>query len=259
MPDVVVINESTVVSDTELETWTRAVQRQITEQVGPVWGVSATLHNIPKGTPRPPGQWWMVVLDDTDMATALGYHDIGDQGQPMGKVFARTVLAEGWGSQESPSRVLSHETIELLVDPYMDRLLELPDAEYLVEPGDPVYLPTQGYAIDDVLVSGWATPAYYHYSTATRYDYGGYLPGPCPAIIHGTYLMYRQNGGPWQNKQMLEGVQGPDLDRLRYLMRPRHGSRRYRRMIGRANWIRSTAGVPERAELPGAPVAPPRF
>jgi hypothetical protein len=258
MPDVIVINESTVVSDADLATWTRAVQRQITEQVAPVWGVSATLHNIPKGTPRPTGEWWMVVLDDTDMATALGYHDIGDQGQPMGKVFARTTLNDGW-AQESPSRVLSHETIELLVDPKMVRLIELPDAEYLVEPGDPVFLPTQGYPIDNVLVSGWATPAYYHYNTDSRYDFGGHLTGPCPTMVHGTYLMYRQNGGPWQNKQMLVGPDGPELDRLRYLMRPRHGSRRYRRMIGHANLIRSTADVPVRAEHPGAPVAPPRF
>ena len=244
MPDVIVINESSVVNDDDLATWTRAVQRQLNEQVGPIWGVSATLYNIPKGTPRPTGEWWMVILDDTDMATALGYHDIGDQGQPMGKVFARTILAEGWGPRESPSRGLSHEMIELLVDPNMVKFIELADADYLVEPGDPVYLPTQGYSIDNVLVSGWATPAYYHYNTETKYDSGWYLTGPCPTMVYGTYLMYRHNGGPWQSKQMLVGAEGPELDRLRYLMRPRHGSRRYRRMIGRANWIRSTREPP---------------
>lgn len=246
MPDVIVINESTVVNDEDLAAWTQAVQRQITEQVAPYWGVSVRLLNIPKGTPRPTGEMWMVVLDDTDMATALGYHDLGDQGQPMGKVFAKTILAEGWGALESPSRVLSHETIELLVDPHMVRLIQLEDAEYLVEPGDPVFLPTQGYSIDNVLVSGWATPAYYHYNSDTRYDFGEYLTGPCPAMVHGSYLMYRQNGGPWQNKQMLVGVEGPQLDRLRYMMRPRHGSRRYRRMLGRSNWIRSSLEPPDR-------------
>jgi hypothetical protein len=249
MADLYVINESTVVSDEDLATWTRAVQRQITEQVEPFWGVSTTLHNLPKGTPRPTGESWMVVLDDTDMATALGYHDLGDQGQPIGKVFARTVLNEGWGPLESPSRVLSHETIELLVDPKMVRVIELADAEYLVEPGDPVYLPTQGYAIDNVLVSGWATPAYYHYTTDTRYDFGGYLTGPCPTMVHGTYLMYRQGGGAWQDKQMLVGVEGPAADRLRYLMRPRHGSRRHRRVIGRTNWVNSTKEPPRPEEL----------
>jgi len=38
----------------------------------------------------------------------------------------------------------------------------------LVEPGDPVYLPTPGYLIGNVLVSGWATPAHYHYNTDTE-------------------------------------------------------------------------------------------
>jgi|tagenome__1003787_1003787.scaffolds.fasta_scaffold20959323_3 hypothetical protein len=246
MPDIVVINESTVVRDEDLMIWTRAVQRQLDEHVAPFWGVTAKLHNIPKGTPRPTtGDWWMVILDDTDMAGALGYHDLGHQGQPMGKVFARTVLNEGWGALESPSRVLSHETIELLVDPNMVRIIDLPDAEYLVEVGDPVSLPTQGYSIGNVLVSDWATPAYYHYNTDTRYDHEGYLTAPCPAMVHGSYLMYRRPGTlPWQNKQMLVGTEGPELDRLRYLMRPRQGSRRNRRIIGRADWIRSTAAPP---------------
>jgi hypothetical protein len=242
MTDIIVINESTVVSDADLAVWTKAVQRQIDEEVAPVWGISGKLINITKGTPRPAGQWWMVILDDTDMASALGYHDIGDQGHPMGKVFARTALNNP--GQDSPSRVLSHETIEMLVDPNLVRLIELPDADYSVEPGDPVFLPSQGYAIDNVLVSDWATPAYYHYNTDTRYDFRGLLPGPCPAMIHGTYLMFRQHGGPWQNKQLLVGAESPQLDRLRYQMRPLQGSRRYRRMIGRANWIKSTGNAP---------------
>jgi hypothetical protein len=249
MADIIVVNESTMVSDADLATWTRAVQRQITEQVAPFWGVSATLHNLPKGTPLPAAEMLMVVLDDADTATALGYHDLGPDGQPMGKVFARTTINDG--SPDSPSRVLSHEVIELLVDPNLVRFIDLADAQYLVEVGDPVCLPSQGYAIDNVLVSDWATPAYYHFNTDRRFDFRQLLPGPCPAMIHGSYLMFRTNGGAWDHKQMLLGPAGPELDRLRYQTRPAQGSRRYRRLIGRTNWIRS-APKPERQSSPPA-------
>src|SRR3954466_4796421 len=96
VPDIIVLNESTVVEDADLATWTRAVQRQLDEHVRPYWGLTAKLHNVPRGTPRPSGAWWMVVSDDADMANALGYHDLGNHGQPMGKVFARSVIEEGW-------------------------------------------------------------------------------------------------------------------------------------------------------------------
>jgi hypothetical protein len=251
MPDIIVVNESTLVSDTDLATWTAAVQQQITNDVAPFWGVSTTLHNIPKGTQPPSGEWWMVVLDDSDIGGDLGYHDLGDQGQPMGKVFARTTMNDGWGAQDSVSRVLSHETIELLVDPMMVKFIELDDGQYQVEPGDPLSVPSSGYQIDNVLVSAWATPAYYHYNTDTRYDFRGalpgLLPGPCPAMIYGSYLPYRPTGSTqWQSKQAAPDIPpGPELDRFNYLMRPRVGSRRHRRMMGRANWLRSTPVPPQ--------------
>jgi hypothetical protein len=237
MPDIFVINESTIVNDADLATWTRAVQRQVTEQFEPFWGTPATLHNQPKGTPLPRNEILMVVLDDTDQANALGYHDLGPDGQPMGKVFARTTLTDG--SPDSPSRVLSHETLELLVDPNLVRLVELPDADYLVEVGDPVFLPSQGYQIDNVLVNDWATPAYYHFNNDKRFDFQQLLPGPLPTMIHGTFLMFRPRGSSaaFQTKQMLEG---PGADTLRGQMHPAPGSRRSRRLAGRDSWRRST-------------------
>ena len=245
MPDIYVVNESSLVSDQDLQTWTAAVQKQIDNDVEPFWGVSAKLLNVPKGTAAPSGQWWMVVFDDSDTAGDLGYHDVGDQGQPMGKVFARTTMNDGWGAQDSVSRVLSHETIEILVDPNLVRIIDLDDGQYQVEPGDPFSSPANSYQIDNVLVSGWATPAYYHFNSDTRYGFrgtqDGLLRGPCPALIPGAYLPFRPHGSfSWTAKSADPEVPpGPDFDRLTYLRRPRVGSRRHRRMIGRENWIRS--------------------
>jgi hypothetical protein len=38
MPDIYVVNESSLVSDADLQTWTAAVQKQIDNDVGPFWG-----------------------------------------------------------------------------------------------------------------------------------------------------------------------------------------------------------------------------
>lgn len=245
MTDIYVLNESSLVSDAVLQTWTAAVQKQIDHDVAPFWGVSARLLTVPKGTAAPTGEWWMVVADDSDIAGDLGYHDLGDLGQPMGKVFVRTAQNDGWGAHDSPSRVLSHETIELLVDPNLVRVIELDDGQYQVEPGDPFSSPANSYQIDNVLMSGWATPAYYHFNSSTQYGFrgtlDGLLRGPCPAMIPGSYLSYRAHGSlTWTARTADPAVPpGPDRDRLSYLRRPRIGSRRHRRMIGRENWIRS--------------------
>jgi len=43
---------------------------------------------------------------------------------------------------------------------------------------------------------------------------------------------------------MLMMPEGPERDKLLFNMRPGRGSRRYRRMVGRANWIPSTPSAP---------------
>ncbi|UIF89492.1 hypothetical protein KAF44_29135 (plasmid) [Cupriavidus necator] len=35
------------------------------------------------------GTWWLVILDDSDQANAYGYHDVTNDGLPLGKVFAK--------------------------------------------------------------------------------------------------------------------------------------------------------------------------
>lgn len=247
MPDIIIINESTCVSDEDLKTWTAAIQRQLNEHVTPLWGVSATLFNIPKGTEPPGWGQWMVVLDDEQSTVNLGYHDLGPNGQPMGKVLALKEINSPWNApgviRESPSRVLSHEIIEMMVDPNLVRTVEYDGMSYQVEPGDITMLPSQGYAIDNVLVSGFATPAYYRMINDVRYDYGGYLSGPVPTLAHGTYLLQRAVGDDtWTPNVMYAQAESPLLTpyRLHYITRPHLGSRRQRLILGSAKWLRST-------------------
>ena len=71
-----VINESTVLADTDVAPVVAALQKQVSNDFRPIWGTDATLTIVPKGTQPAGGSWWLVLLDDSDQANALGYHDL---------------------------------------------------------------------------------------------------------------------------------------------------------------------------------------
>ena len=108
-----VINESTVLTDAEVTPVVIALQQQVTNDFRPIWGTDAELKMVPQGTQPPTGTWWLVILDDSDQAGALGYHDLTPDGLPIGKVFAASDLKAG----TSWSVTASHELLEMLADP----------------------------------------------------------------------------------------------------------------------------------------------
>src|SRR5262245_16316521 len=108
-----VINESTLLTDSDVIPVVAALQQQVLNDFRPIWGLDAELTVIPQGTPPPIGTWWLVLLDDSDQAGALGYHDLTPDGLPIGKVFAGSDLKFGM----SWSVTASHELLEMLADP----------------------------------------------------------------------------------------------------------------------------------------------
>jgi hypothetical protein len=80
--------------------------------------------------------------------------------------------------------------------------------EYLVEIGDVLSFDVGGYIIDDVLVSGFGTPAYFHWSDGNVFSFrgdgngdpvGGPLPARAPQAM-GTLLCWVEDG---QTKSVL--------------------------------------------------------
>src|SRR5580704_7239638 len=90
-----VINASTVVTDDDVRPVVDAMQKQVTNDFLPAWGVGAQLTFVPSGNTPAPGTWWLSILDDSDQAGALGYHDLTPDGLPIGKVFAGSDLKYG--------------------------------------------------------------------------------------------------------------------------------------------------------------------
>ncbi len=110
---VSVINASTVLTDDQVKVALPALQTQVRRDFAPAWGVDADLSFVPQGSKPVPGSWWLVILDNSDQAGALGYHDLTEEGLPLGKVFAGT--DKHYGNEWTVTA--SHELLEMLGDP----------------------------------------------------------------------------------------------------------------------------------------------
>jgi hypothetical protein len=242
MPDITVaiINESTVVADADVAQYAAALQVQVSQHFAPAWGVDANIVVVPKVNQPPAGSWWLVLLDDTDQAGALGYHDVTSEGLPMGKVFAKTDL----DNHLSVSVTISHELLEMLGDPDVNLTTFIQSSAkvgrlYAYEVCDAVEDDQYGYAIDGVTVSDFVLPAYFEPSTAAhtpgvRYDYGGHLNGAVPTLLSGGYIgeFDVSRGSGWTQKTAAtEGT--PHRGHLRM---PHKGGRSERRRRPRDQW-----------------------
>ena len=230
MPIIAVINESPE-TDSDLAFCVNAIQQQLLQDVAPFWreASDANLVFVPRGHQPPQSAWQVVLLDNADRADALGYHELTAFSLPLAKVFTATTRNDS----QTISRVLSHEIIEMVVNPYIARRQVIGPDIYLVETGDPVHLDRLGYEKLGVLVSNFVTPDYYRYTTGTRYDMRALLPGPCPALVSGGVLCKVTNG-------QMELVQAPDsAPREVDVMRINPGSRRARWQLGHQNWRNS--------------------
>lgn len=246
MIQISVINEATVLVGTDLAPAIAALQRQVSEHFFPTWGIDARLLLAANNNGIKPDSmiWQLVLLDDSDQADALGYHETTAQGQPLGKVFIRTAQQDG----ESWPVVASHELLEMLADPWICETVLVQTSAgvgtlYPREVCDAVEGAT--YRIEDIEVSDFVLPGYWFpgvpgVTPQGPFDYLKRLIAPLPALLPGGYLAEMAVGVPSTGWQQIT-----DLRRLSARHAARPGSRRHRRMIPRAQWRRSsyTKGV----------------
>lgn len=65
-----------VITDNDVKKVVPALQTQVSRDFAPAWGIDADLVFVPKGKKPPAKYWWLVMLDNSDQAGALGYHDL---------------------------------------------------------------------------------------------------------------------------------------------------------------------------------------
>jgi hypothetical protein len=161
------------VTDEDLQTVIRSINRQIREDFAPFWHKSGALRLEGRSSENPDvvknadmrGDAVIYLWDRMDVSAAVGEHRQNSQGVPYGFVF--TELAQAIGEPWSVS--LSHEALELLVDPETNLLVMGPHPEeerevfHWLEVCDAVQAET--YTLDGVLVSNFVLPLYF---TGTR-------------------------------------------------------------------------------------------
>jgi hypothetical protein len=202
-PVITIVNESTIIDDAAVERAIIALQHQITYHFEPHWNAGASLLFEPTPNPK---TWNLFVLDDSDQAGALGYHDF-DPGRPVGRVFAKTDLKYGL----SWTVTASHELLEMLADPDVSRCYQTANQRFhALEVGDPVEADEDGYEIDGVLVSDFILPTWFGQGETGRLDYRGLLAKPLE-LRPGGYASIWQGGG-WHSVDARGIERKPDAD-----------------------------------------------
>jgi len=234
-----VINASTVVTDDDVRPVVDALQKQVTNDFLPAWGVGAQLTFVPTGSTPPAGTWWLSILDDSDQAGALGYHDITPDGLPLGKVFAGTDLK--YGSQWSVTA--SHELLEMLGDPNINLTVFVQNDQstgilYAYEVCDACEADQFAYKIGNVAVSDFVFPSWFEsFRTAgsTQFDQTNQIQNPLQLLAGGYIGVFDVNSGSGWQQQTAEKKPSDTLSRGNV------GSRRERRRTPRQQWIASHA------------------
>jgi hypothetical protein len=191
------VNDSTLVTDTDAKRMASAVSLQVRRDFAPRWfRTPAPLAFYPSLAAVPADVWVLTLLDDSDEADALGYHDETPDGRVYARVFCRDTLTHGGTVLKGPDSVsvtLSHEVLELLADPNVNLWADDGRSrELALEVGDPVE--ASSYDIKGVTVSNFVLQSYFDArSRAGVYDFLGLLKKPW-TMLPGGYQILRSAG-----------------------------------------------------------------
>ena len=182
LPSIAVINFTSTLNDQTVQDAIRAVNRQVLEDFVPIWGYGRQLqlHAVDFQPANPdtlapqkvPADSAMYLVDEASLPGALGFHDLNTRDVPVGFVFV--LNPNDW------TVTLSHEVLELILDPTVNLFVPGPDPRnaqntvlHTYEACDAVE--RLSYAIDEIAVSDFLTPSYFTIGEApgTRNDFLG--------------------------------------------------------------------------------------
>ena len=187
---VALVSQSDSIAFSDVSLVSAAVQKQVTRDFGPIWDVEATVDAFETLEDVPLGYWPMVVRDDVrETQQAEGVH-LDKDGQP----FALIQATDSW------SLTASHECLEMLADPFGERIVagQAPKeakgqkrVQFLVEVCDPPEAEDFAYTSNDVTVADFLTPNFYDPVAApgVRYSFTGAITKP-RSILRGGYISW---------------------------------------------------------------------
>jgi hypothetical protein len=179
-----------------LHTAAAALNVQVTRDLTQFWDVQATVMALASPTKIPAGVWPVFLVKSLPPGEG-GFH-LDKHNQPYAEVIASSTSDE-WTIDAS------HETLEMLVDPYGNRLQNSTSIEiksgkiqdgtaqfgYLVELCDPCEADKYAYPVQGVALSDFITPHFYDpvVTPGTRYSFTGAIKAP-RQILPGGYISW---------------------------------------------------------------------
>jgi len=185
--NLALVAETPHITASQLNKVAAALQKQATRDFGPLWNTQANVSAFAKLEDVPTDYWPIIVQDDINTPGAAGVHE-DKNGQP----FALVQYDSGW------SLTASHETLEMLGDPFGNRLVagQSPKSgqgrvNFLVEVCDPSEDRPFAYTVNGVTVSDFYTPHFFDpvASPGVRYSYTGAITKP-RHVLRGGYLSW---------------------------------------------------------------------
>ena len=197
---IAILNQSTLVTDADAQTMTQAVATQVRLDAAPLWDRAPAAVVFYTDASAVPATAHGIALVDTiqnQPQGVLGFHTEDQGGKLWGVVAAKPELDNGakvLTGDWSVSSVLSHEVLEMFVDPNCN--LWADDGKgsaYSFEACDPVEAPS--YTVRGVSVSNFVTPSWFDpLAPATaQFDKLGQLSTPF-SILKGGYVVYESAG-----------------------------------------------------------------
>jgi hypothetical protein len=207
-PIVTIVNYATVPLPFTVAELAVALQAYCNNCLAPEWAVSCTVQVL---DPPPAvvdlnaalvGKWGLIISDNSDQADALGYHLLGDDGEPRGFCFAETTLADG----EFFSATCSHEFAEMLCDPDCDSMkgpINKQHVFYILEVCDAVE--NTSFLINGLQMSNFVTREWFNPASGmaippnAKFDFMGQLTKPLQLQAGGYVSIWSPRAGWKQN------------------------------------------------------------
>jgi hypothetical protein len=186
--NIALVPEAGGVTPAELLRVSAALQKQVSSHFGPCWGLEASVDPFLELEQVPAGYIPIVLRAPENSARSLDV-SLDSNGQP----YARVSLTAGW------SLAASRACLELLLNPFGQRTVNASSprsdqgpAEILVEAcGAFGEMPT-AYAVNDVAVSDFCTPAFFRAQSARGvelFSFRGSLSAPL-TLLRGGHLAW---------------------------------------------------------------------
>jgi hypothetical protein len=203
---IAVINQSEELTADDVARAAAAVQKQVVNDFGPLWGVTATVSVFPS-LEIPPDYWPVVIRDDIGI-NEPGVHSTEFPEKPFALVL---FTGSKW------TVTLSHEILELLLDPSGTLLISGPSVrpdegtvEYLAEICDPCQSNACAYLVNgDQWMSDFVTPAFYKGFGPGRYSFAGNVLQPRQVMPFGYMTWHDPVHDAWW--QVLDRGNGPQF------------------------------------------------